>query len=354
MNMSDTEKPIVAGITHGDTNGVGYELITKVLAEPQMMEICTPLVFGSSKAASYHRKTLKSIGGDFSFNVLKQFNQPNQLNLRKPNILNITDEEIKIELGEATAVGGRMALKSLQTAVDHWINRKIDVLVTAPVNKHTIEIDGFVGHTEYLASICKTEEYLMLMIADKLRIGTVTTHIPLAKVPHAITKDLIIHKLKILHQSMMRDFCIVKPSIAVLSLNPHAGENGQFGKEEKAAIIPAVHEAFDNGMNVFGPYAADGLFSTREYTRFDVILAMYHDQAMLPFKLLADGQGVNYTAGLPFVRTSPAHGTAYNIAGKDMASPDSMRNAIYLACDIFRNRTFLAPSSESLQQTNKQ
>ncbi|MDR1793282.1 MAG: 4-hydroxythreonine-4-phosphate dehydrogenase PdxA [Bacteroidales bacterium] len=340
--MSETEKQITVGITHGDINGIGYEIITKVLSDPQMMEICTPVVFGSSKAASYHRKTIKGLS-DFTFNVARQINQ---LSRKKPNMYNITDEELKIELGEVTPLAGKMSLKSLTTAVQYWISKKIDVLVTAPINKKNIDMENFTGHTEYLAAACNTTNYLMLMVADKLKIGTVTTHLPLSQVPEKITKDAVLGKLRILNESLIKDFCIVKPRIAVLALNPHAGEGGQFGKEEQKAIIPAIETAFNDGIYAFGPYAADGLFGSGEYLHFDAVLGMYHDQSMLPFKLLSNGEGVNYTAGLQYVRTSPAHGTAYDIAGKNSASPNSFRNAIYLACDIFKNRQNYALNSK--------
>ncbi len=331
-----SEKPIIVGITQGDINGIGYEVITKVLMDSRMMEVCTPLVYGSSKVASYHRKLIKN-SGDFSFHMVRQ---PDQITTKAPNMINVTDAEVKIDIGESTDTAGEMAFTSLKMATDHILEGKIDVLVTAPINKNNIHSQSFsfAGHTEYFAQRCNTKDYLMLMIADGLKIGTVTTHCALSEVPKLIKKDLIINKLKILNKSLQQDFLYTKPKIAVLSLNPHVGENGMFGNEEQNIIIPAVREAFDQGMYVFGPYAADGFFGSGQHTNFDGVLAMYHDQAMIPFKILAYGEGVNYTAGLPFVRTSPAHGTAYEIAGKDMASPDSFRKAIYLACDIFRNR----------------
>ena len=330
------EKPIVVGITQGDVNGVGYEVITKSLSDARMIEICTPIVYGSSKAASFHRKLIKN-SGDFSFRAITQ---PEQRTTKSPNIINITDAEIKIELGHSTEVAGELAFASLQMATNHVMDGKIDVLVTAPINKQNIQSQSFSfeGHTEYLAKQCNTKEYLMLMIADGLKIGTVTTHCAVSELSQKIRKDLIVSKIKTINTSLKQDFLCTKPKIAVLSLNPHAGENGMFGKEEQEAIIPAIKETFDKGIYVFGPYAADGFFGTGQHTKFDGVLAMYHDQAMIPFKILAYGEGVNYTAGLPFVRTSPAHGTAYEIAGKDMASPDSFRKAIYWACDIYRNR----------------
>ena len=332
--MSD--KPILVGITQGDINGIGYEVITKVLADSRMLEVCTPLVYGNSKVASYHRKLIKNCA-DFTFNIVRQ---PNQVSLNKSNLINVTDGEIKIEIGESTEIAGKMAFAALKMATDHILGKNIDVLVTAPINKRNIHSDSFAfpGHTEYLAKACNTTNYLMLMIADNLRIGTVTTHCALSEVSSLLNKDLIVKKLRVLNNSLKTDFVCTSPKIAVLSLNPHAGDNTMFGKEEKDSIIPAIESAFNQGIYAFGPYAADGFFASGQYTQFDAVLAMYHDQAMIPFKILSCNEGVNFTAGLPFVRTSPAHGTAYEIAGKDMASPDSFRKAIYAACDIYQNR----------------
>ena len=330
------DKPIVAGITQGDINGIGYEVIIKALSDARMMEICTPIMYGSSKTIAYHRKLIKNTG-EFSFRAIAQ---PEQRTTKVPNIINLTDEEVKIEMGKLTSIAGEQSLASLRMATDHILAGKIDVLVTAPINKQNIHSQSFPfeGHTEYLAQRCKTSDYLMLMIADGIKIGTVTTHCSVSELPQLITRELITKKIKILNKSLQQDFLCVKPKIAVLSLNPHASENGMFGKEEKNAIVPAIKEAFDEGIYAFGPYPADGFFGTGQHTKFDGILAMYHDQAMIPFKLLSYGEGVNYTAGLPFVRTSPAHGTAYEIAGKDIASPDSFRSALYWACDIYKNR----------------
>jgi 4-hydroxythreonine-4-phosphate dehydrogenase len=330
------EKPIVAGITQGDINGIGYEVIIKTLMDARMMEICTPVVYGSSKVASYYRKLVKG-SGDVTFNAIAQ---PEQASTKKSNIINVTDRDVKVNIGQSTRIAGEMALASLELATEHLMAEKINVLVTAPINKHNIHSEkfAFAGHTEYLAQKFDTGNYLMIMIAEGLRIGTVTTHCALSEVPKRLRKDLIKNKLEIFNTSLEQDFMCTKPKIAVLSLNPHSGERGLFGKEEHVSIAPVVQEAFNEGIYAFGPFAADGFFGSGQYTKFDGILAMYHDQAMIPFKLLSNGRGVNYTAGLPFVRTSPAHGTAYEIAGKDLASPDSFREAIYCACDIFQNR----------------
>jgi 4-hydroxythreonine-4-phosphate dehydrogenase len=301
-----------------------------------MMEICTPVLYGSSKVVSHYRKLIKN-SGDLSFHVISNLNQ---ISTKKTNIVNLTNAEIKIDMGKSTDVAGEMALASLEMATEHLAAGKIDVLVTAPINKHNIHSEKFPfeGHTEYLAQKCNSADYLMLMISDNIRIGTVTTHCAISEIPKTLRKGAIKNKLKILDTTLQQDFRYIKPKIAVLSLNPHAGENGLFGKEEQNSIIPAIRESFKQDIYAFGPYAADGFFGSGQYLKFDAILAMYHDQAMIPFKLLSNGKGVNYTAGLSFIRTSPAHGTAYEIAGKDVASPDSFREAIYCACDIFRNR----------------
>ena len=332
--MSD--KPILVGITHGDINGIGYEVITKALMDSKTWDNCTPLVYGLSKVASYHRKTLKNCA-DFMFNIVRQ---PSQAVHGKNNLINITDAETKVDIGESTETAGKMSVAALKMATSHILEKHIDVLVTAPINKQNVSSDAFsfAGHTEFLAKACNTNDFLMLMVADSLRIGTVTTHAALSAVPSMLSKELVLKKIRILNNSLKKDFLCTSPKIAVLSLNPHAGDNSLFGKEEKEVIVPAVETAFSQGIYAFGPYSADGFFGSGQYAKFDGILAMYHDQAMIPFKLLSYGEGVNFTAGLPFVRTSPAHGTAYEIAGKDMASPDSLRNAIYLACEIFRNR----------------
>jgi 4-hydroxythreonine-4-phosphate dehydrogenase len=330
------EKPIVVGITQGDINGIGYEVIIKTLMDSRMLEICTPVIYGLSKVAAYHRKLIKN-SGDLSLHVISQHSQ---ISIKKPNLIEISKKEIKIDMGKSTSIAGEMALASLEMATDHLSQGIIDVLVTAPINKYNIhsETFSFAGHTEYLAQKYNSDDYLMLMIAEGLKIGTVTTHCAISEVPKILRKGLLKNKLTILDTTLQRDFMYSKPRIAVLSLNPHAGENGMFGKEEQNLITPVIKEAFKQGIYAFGPFAADGFFGSGQYTKFDGILAMYHDQAMIPFKLLAFEKGVNYTAGLPFIRTSPAHGTAYEIAGNDLASPDSFRDAIYWACDIFRNR----------------
>ncbi len=323
------------GITHGDLNGVGYELIIKTLMDQRLYELFTPVVYGSSKVASYHRKTLNV--PDFSFNVIKHADQAVE---NKPNLVNLVDKEIKIELGKSTEVAGELALLALETAIEDIKDSVIDILCTAPINKKNIQSPDFhfPGHTEYLAARFGCDDVLMLMVRDKLRVGMITGHMPIKEVSEFLTVELILRKINILHASLIRDFGIRKPKIAILSLNPHASDNGLLGDEEEKVIIPAIAEANEKEMMVFGPYAADGFFASLNYKHFDAILAMYHDQGMIPFKALAFDTGVNFTAGLPIVRTSPAHGTAYEIAGKDNASIDSFREALYLGIDVYNNR----------------
>jgi 4-hydroxythreonine-4-phosphate dehydrogenase len=333
--VPEKEHRIRIGITHGDINGIGYEIIIKTLQDPRLLETNTIIVYGSSKVASYHRKTLNF--NEFNFNLIKKADMAHP---RRPNIININEEEIKIDLGKSTTIAGEQAYLSLEMAMDDILKHNLDVLVTAPINKKNIQSADFhfPGHTEYLAKKAGTDDYLMLMVNQTVRIGVITGHIPLNKVSESISEDLILRKVKILNQSLMRDFGILKPKIALLSLNPHASDEGLIGNEEAKIIQPAIEKAMNQNILVFGPYPADGFFGSSTFSQFDGILAMYHDQGMLPFKVLSFDDGVNFTAGLPFIRTSPAHGTAYDLAGKNEASPESFRNAVNLACDIFNNR----------------
>jgi 4-hydroxythreonine-4-phosphate dehydrogenase len=331
----ETQGRIRVGITHGDVNGISYEVIIKTLQDQRIYENYTVIVYGSSKVASYHRKIIDA--NDFNFNLVRKADQAHP---RRPNIINLTEEEVKLDTGKSTAVGGELALMSLEMAVHDIQNNHLDVMVTAPINKKNIQSANFnfAGHTEYLAGKFNTTEYLMLMITRAFRIGVATGHLPLSKVSEAITEDLLIRKIRIMNQSLIRDFGIIRPRIAVLALNPHAGDDGLIGDEDQRIVIPAIGKAFLQNMLVFGPYPADGFFGSSAYRDFDGVLALYHDQGMVPFKLLSFEEGVNFTAGLPYVRTSPAHGTAYDIAGKNAASPEAFRNALYMACDIFHNR----------------
>lgn len=326
------------GITHGDFNGVGYEVILKMLDDPRILELCTPVVYGSAKIAAYYRKGL-----ELAFNIpFNQIQQASQARTDAVNIVNVIGQEAHIAPGESTPEAGEAAFIALERAVADLKEETIDVLLTAPINKANIQSDTFrfAGHTEYLASACGDgAEPLMILFNDRIRVALVTTHLPLAKIAEAITEDAIVAKLQLFNQSLTADFAIVKPRIAVLSLNPHAGDGGLLGVEEKEIIAPAIERARNQlKIHAFGPYPADGFFGNGLYTKFDGVLAMYHDQGLAPFKTLAMESGVNFTAGLPYVRTSPDHGTGYDIAGKGVASEASMRVALYAAIDIFRSR----------------
>ena len=327
---------IKVGITHGDPNGIGYEVILKTFADPAMLELCTPVIYGSPKVASYHRKAL---------DLQTNFTTVSSAEALQPDVLNLipcTADEVKIDFGQASQEAGEAALAALERAVRDWKEGLIDVLVTAPINKHSIQSDHFrfPGHTEYIQASTGSEgqQALMILMNEHLRVALATTHLPVAKVAAAITPELILRKLQALDASLRRDFYISNPRIAVLALNPHAGDDGLLGSEEKEVIIPAMQQAEGQGIHVFGPFAADGFFGTRAYEAFDAVLAMYHDQGLAPFKLLAMDDGVNFTAGLDLVRTSPDHGTAFDIAGKGVAEENSFRQAIFAAIDIYRHR----------------
>jgi len=350
INRAKDDTQVRIGITHGDINGIGYEIIIKSLIDNQIIDLITPVVFGISKVASYHRKTLNL--QDFNFNLIKRVDTANP---KRPNIVNIYDREVKIDLGTLTPIAGEMAHLALKAALSSLDHGEIDAIVTAPINKKNIQSKefNFPGHTEFFADRYEVNDYLMLMVSDELRIGVITGHIPIKEVSAALNEDLVMRKIKIMHESLRRDFAIQKPKIAVLGLNPHAGDNGLLGSEEQEILIPVINQAQKDNMLVYGPYPADGFFGTPNYKQFDGILAIYHDQGMVPFKTLAFESGVNYTAGLPIIRTSPAHGTAFDIAGKDEADASSMRSAIYLACDIFRNRTDYDEMNANPLQSNE-
>ena len=306
------ERLVKVGITHGDINGIGYEVILKTLSDTRIAELCTPVIYGSSKIAAYHRKVLELPAVNLSIIA-----QAEDAGANRVNIINCVDDETKVELCQSTTAAGEAAYLALEAAVTDLKRGAVDVLVTAPINKH---------------------KALMILMKDNLRVALVTGHIPLAQVASKITVEDIVSKLRIFNQSLRQDFGIVRPRIAVLALNPHAGDAGLLGKEEEEFIIPAIQEAEKKGVMSFGPYAADGFFGSQVYDKFDGVLAMYHDQGLAPFKTLAMDDGVNYTAGLSIVRTSPAHGTAYDIAGQNVASEESFRQALYAALDIYRNR----------------
>ena len=332
--MEENRKIRVA-ITHGDTNGIGYEVILKTFADPEMFELCTPIIYGSPKVAAYHKKLL---GLNTQFNIIDNAAEAKDGRL---NMLATFDDEVKVEFGESSAIAGEAALKALDRAMTDFRSEYYDVLVTAPINKKNIQSDlfHFHGHTEYIEDcVGEGNKALMILTNGSLRVARVTTHLALEDVAEAITKDRIVEKATILQKSLKRDFRITNPRIAVLALNPHAGDAGVIGDEEQTTIIPAIDELAEKGIQAFGPYPADGFFGSGQYDKFDAVLAMYHDQGLAPFKALAVEDGVNYTAGLPIVRTSPDHGTAYDIAGKCVADENSFRQAVYMAIDIFRNR----------------
>jgi 4-hydroxythreonine-4-phosphate dehydrogenase len=336
INPSENDSnKIRVGITHGDFNGIGYEIILKTFQDARMLDMFTPVIYGSSKIASYYRKAFDL--SEINFNLVKKAEFANP---KRVNIVNCYENEVKIEAGQNSAIAGELAYYALEKAVEDLTKHKIDVVVTAPISKYNIQSENFkfTGHTEYFAGKLNVKEYLMLMVGSGLRIGTVTGHIPLRDVVKHITVEAIYEKIKVLSKTLQMDFGISRPKIAILGLNPHAGDEGLIGKEEINIIRPAILKAWDEKILAYGPYPADGFFGSSNLASFDGILAMYHDQAMLPFKAIAFEEGVNFTAGLPIIRTSPAHGTAFDIAGKNLASPESFRQAIYLAIDLFNNR----------------
>ena len=334
---ADSTDRLRVGITHGDFNGVVYEVILNMLDDARILELCTPIIYGSAKIAAFYRKGLELAGPWQPV----QINSAADASADAVNIINVIGQDAHITPGEASKEAGEAAFIALERAVEDLKNGNIDVLLTAPINKNTIQSDTFrfPGHTEYLAaSAADGSQPLMILFNENIRVALVTTHLPIAKVPEAITTDNIVEKLALFNKSLTSDFAVVKPRIAVLALNPHAGEEGLLGKEESEIIVPAIEKARQMKIHAFGPYAADGFFGNGLYTKFDGVLAMYHDQGLAPFKTLAMDTGVNFTAGLPFVRTSPDHGTGYDIAGKNRASEESMRAALYAAIDIYRSR----------------
>ena len=331
----ENNRKIRVGITHGDINGIGYEVILKAFSDATMLDLCTPIVYGSPKVATFHRKSM-DIQTNFCIISTAEGALDNKL-----NILNCTEDELKVELSKSTPEAGKAALDALERALQDYKDGLIDVLVTAPINKHNIQSDSFhfPGHTEYIEErVGEGEKALMILLKDDFRVALVTGHLPIREVADAVTKELIMEKLSIFHRSLKEDFGIDAPRIAVFSLNPHAGDTGVIGTEESEVIVPAIQEMVAKGVQCFGPYPADGFMGSGNYSHFDGILAMYHDQGLAPFKAMAMDEGVNFTAGLPIVRTSPAHGTAYDIAGQGIASESSFRQAIYTALDVFRNR----------------
>ena len=325
---------IKVGITHGDINGIGYEVILKTLEDNRILELCTPIIYGSAKIAAYYRKALNM--QQFPVNQIEKAADARD---GAVNLINVVGEDVKIEPGQSTQEAGRAAFAALEAATRDVMDGTIDALVTAPINKSNIqsELFHFPGHTEYLESATSGRS-LMILFNDLVKVALVTTHVPVSKIADEITIDRIVEKLEIFDRSLRQDFAITQPRIAVLSLNPHAGDDGLLGTEEKEIIAPAIAKAAEKRICCFGPYAADGFFGAGLFKRFDGVLAMYHDQGLAPFKTLAMDSGVNFTAGLSIVRTSPDHGTGYDIACQGTASEASMREAIYRAIDIARNR----------------
>ncbi len=337
------DNKVIVGISQGDINGIGLEVVLKTLLEPGIADICTPVLFSSQKTVSYYRKVLGL--EEFSFNPMREFSQ---INSKKVNVFVCYEEEVNIEMGKLTEVGGKYAYISLEKATQALLDKNIDVLVTAPINKSNIQGENFkfVGHTEYLGSMLSGDPLMLMCSENGLRIAVATGHIPLKEVHSKLTVDGVARKILQLHESLIKDFSVRKPKIAVLGLNPHAGDGGAIGNEDKEIIIPAIEKAKTNGL-VYGPYSADAFFGNGTYKQFDAVLAMYHDQGLIPFKTIAFNEGVNFTAGLNAVRTSPDHGTGYDIAGKNQANEQSFKRAMYAAIDIFKNRQLHAEITEN-------
>lgn len=329
---------IKVGISHGDINGIGYEVILKALGAEHVTEMVTPIIYGSAKIAAFYRKNLEL--APLQLNIIDSAADAAD---SRVNIINVVGEDTKVEPGQPTKAAGEAAFAALESAVADLREGVIDALVTAPIDKDTIQSPTFTfpGHTEYLeASLAAgdRDKALMILCSDRLRVALVTGHTPLSHVADAVTRENILAKLRVFNRSLIEDFSVSSPRIAVLALNPHAGENGLLGNEEAEIIAPAIEEAQAEGILAFGPYPADGLFGSGGWQKFDGILAMYHDQGLAPFKAMAMDAGVNVTSGLPYVRTSPDHGTAFDIAGKGVATPESMRAAVFAAVDIVRSR----------------
>ena len=329
-------RKLIVGITQGDGNGIGYEVIIKSLADARILDSFTPVIYGSSKIFGFYKKQIHNIE-QMDTNVISS---AKDVHHKRVNIVNCLPDNVFVEPGQATPESAKSAIRSLQCAVEDLKQGYIDVLVTAPINKRAMVDEGFgyTGHTEYLEKEFGVDEVAMIMVSDQLRIGVVTGHIPLKDVATSITQEKIVSKLRLMNESLKRDFGIIRPRIAVLGLNPHCGDGGLLGHEEQNIILPAVRQANDEGILAFGPYSPDGYFGLGNYGRFDGTLAMYHDQGLAPFKAIAFETGVNFTAGLPIIRTSPDHGTAYEMAGRDEADPRSMMSAIYTAIDIYKHR----------------
>jgi 4-hydroxythreonine-4-phosphate dehydrogenase len=332
--MSIPQQRPVIGISIGDLNGIGTELAIKTFSDNRLLEICTPILFGSNKLINFYRKSIPD--ATFNYQHIKDLSRPFH---KQVNLYNCWEEEVSINPGQLTDTGGLYAVKSLISATEALKDKKIDALVTAPIHKKNIQSADFnyTGHTPYLKQAFAVKDVLMLMSSENFRVGLVTEHVPVSEIAKNITRETIISKLNIMKESLIRDFGIDKPRIAVLGLNPHAGDDGLIGREEEDIIKPAIKDAKHN-MLVYGPYSADAFFARNQQQKFDGVLAMYHDQGLIPFKSLAFGEGINYTAGLPVIRTSPDHGTAFEIAGKNKADTGSFLAAVYGCLDIYQKR----------------
>ncbi len=325
-------KPTI-GISIGDINGISFELIFKTFSDERVFNYCTPVIYASSRVANYHKKTLDY--SDFNLNVVKSADKAQSDHV---NIINAWQEEARVQLGHIQPEAGKLAKKSLDACVHDLSTGLLDAIVTAPSHKQTFEEDNLTGHTEYLQHYFETENTLMLMSHEQIKVGLVTTHLPIKEVAPNITNEHIQEKIEVLNHTLIRDYHYYKPKIAVLGLNPHAGDQGLIGEEDQLIVEPAVQNAYEKGVRSFGPYPADGFFGTGHFQQFEAVLAMYHDQGLVPFKALTFGEGVNFTAGLPIVRTSPAHGPGYAIAGKDVANEGSFREAVFQAVKLYQNR----------------
>ncbi|MEX6688720.1 4-hydroxythreonine-4-phosphate dehydrogenase PdxA [Danxiaibacter flavus] len=342
--MSNELKKPVVGFTCGDLNGIGLELIIKALGDARLLDICIPVVFASNKSINFYRKSLPDI--NLSYQPVKDFSR---LNNKQINLFSCWEEEVQINPGQLNETGGKYALSSLQQATAALKDGSIDAIVTAPIHKKNIQSEDFrySGHTPYFKDVFGAQDVVMLMTAENIRVGLLTEHVPVKEITGFVTKENILSKLRILNSSLQKDFGISKPKIAVLGLNPHAGDEGLIGTEEETIIKPAIKEAKNQNIMAFGPYSADAFFARGSYEKFDAVLAMYHDQGLIPFKSLAIGEGVNYTAGLPAIRTSPDHGTAFDIAGKGKADQSSFLEAIFVAVDIIRKRSEYAENNKN-------
>ncbi len=346
----NNEKPVI-GITTGDLNGIGLEVAIKTFSDNRMLELCTPVIFASNKVINYYRR----IVADHVFNFAST-KDLTKLNLKQVNIFNCWEEEVPIQPGVLSEVAGKYAVRSLMVAAQCLKDGQLDAIVTAPIHKGNTNLPDFpyTGHTPFFKEKFGAKEVVMILFHDRLRVALATEHVPISKVAGLITKELLLSKITILRDSLIRDFGLERPRIAVLGLNPHSGDDGQIGTEEQTVIKPVIDQMKQSGSLIFGPYSADAFFARGSYTEFDAVFAMYHDQGLAPFKTLAQGEGVNFTAGLSIVRTSPDHGTAFDIAGKNIADPNSLREAVFQALDLLKNRANYAANTANPLRRGRQ